>query len=96
MAIQIKRVKLAVEAVGKPFPMALPIDARIERAGISPTDGAPSLWYTTYANSDGEEINVHRFVVVRDEGIVEDENANHRGIWWEGDHTFHLYEVAVD
>lgn len=92
MSRQIKRVKLGAEAVGRSFEMSLPGFAIIERVGISPTDGEASLWYTCDPDYNGED-TAHRFVVLLDDGVVEGNAVNHCGIWWEGDHTFHLYEI---
>ncbi len=92
MAIQIKRMKLPYEKRGRPFSVSLPLEARIERAGISPADGLPSIWYTIY--TDDNDVVERKFVIVMDDETIDDNKAEHTGIWWEGNYAFHLYECS--
>ena len=93
MAVQIKRAVLPYEKRGKSFVVSLPIGATIERAGISPMDGEPSIWYSV--RTDEDYLVMHKFVIIMDDEIVDDDRATHIGIWWEGDRTLHLYEHPV-
>lgn len=89
---QIKRVPLAVEAIGRLFSMQIPQHSTIEEVGISPADEEASLWYTVL-NGEIKEAT-RNFVVVLDDAVVKhDGTVTHCGQWWAGKHTFHLYEL---
>ena len=86
---------MPITRVGRAFTMKLPVGADIIRAGIAPdAAGAQSLWYTMEAGSEKDTEERH-FIAVMDEAAVPDK-SKHRGMWWEGAYTSHLYELIED
>jgi hypothetical protein len=76
--------------VGDHFALKLPAGAKPVRAGINPNGGGAALWYTCEAEES--EIEERYFVVVLN-GAQLEKPADHRGMWWAGVSTFHLFEL---
>lgn len=86
---------MPITRVGRAFTMKLPVGATVIRAGIAPdAGGKQSLWYTAEVGSE-KDIEERDFIAVMDDGVVPDK-SEHRGMWWEGAYTFHLYELIED
>jgi hypothetical protein len=78
----------------EPFTMTLPDGAQIIRAAIEPKKGIPVIWVSVTVPDDTPAVGgkQRRFVAVRDGATIEGD-CTHVGMWWEGNVTFHLFEL---
>ncbi len=76
---------------GTPFTLLMADGSNIVRTGIDPGSGRPVVW-TTYVLSTPMMV-ARRFLVVEDNARDIPASSVHRGMWWEANRTFHLFEL---
>ena len=72
----------------------MPKGAEILRAGIDPATQQPAFWFLADNEALSEEVE-QRIVLVVSTGVEVPDGATHRGMWWAGSETFHLFELEA-
>jgi hypothetical protein len=80
--------------LGRPGKIAMSENAEILRAGIDPATQQPAVWIIFDPDNIGAP--VFRHVIVVTTGMPAPDGATHRGMWWGGVDTFHLFELESD